>query len=110
MDQHGNLPKNTENEGNDAPNASRRRFLSRVAKVGVAAAIPASYGYWIEPDHFGVAELEIRIPDWPKAASGVRIGHLSDVHCDSDSEVDRASRAAKLLLAQKPDVVFLTGD
>lgn len=40
----------------------------------------------------------------------MRIGQLSDLHCENDRAVARTKRAAQLLLAQKPDIVFLTGD
>src|SRR5215831_9702114 len=102
---------NSNNEAASQPRVtSRRAFMLRMAKVGLVAAMPAGYGFWVEPDQIRVAESEIRLTDWPKSASGLRIGHLSDTHCDSDHEVERAERAARLLLQQKPDVVFLTGD
>src|SRR5690349_7347835 len=94
----------------DSRLSSRRRFLFRSAGFGLAAALPAGYGYWVEPEQIRVAEIEIPLTDWPKSATGLRIGHLSDPHCDSEHEVSRAERAARLLLAQKPDIVFLTGD
>ena len=40
----------------------------------------------------------------------MRLGHLSDFHCENDRAVARTARAAALMLAQKPHVVLLTGD
>jgi uncharacterized protein len=68
------------------------------------------YGHEIEPDGLVVARLDVHITGWPHDLAGFRVGHLSDTHCDSDRAVARAHRAAMLLKAQTPDVVFLTGD
>jgi predicted MPP superfamily phosphohydrolase len=70
----------------------------------------AAYSYAIEPDQVRIATVVAHIPELPKAANGLRIGHLSDTHCDSDRAVNRAAAAARLLMAQKPDMVVITGD
>ena len=76
--------------------------------AGVAGA--AGYARWIEPNRIAMTRLNIGLPDWPRDQAPLRIGHLSDLHCDGDSADERARRAAAMLLAERPDVVFLTGD
>jgi predicted MPP superfamily phosphohydrolase len=43
-------------------------------------------------------------------ADGLRIGFLSDLHCDSEAALARTERAASLLASRGPDVVLLGGD
>ena len=89
---------------------SRRRFL----KIGAAAAVTglgaSGYAYEIEPAHPKVARHDIKIDGWPASAAGLRIGQLSDLHCQDHRSVARTALAARMLLALQPDIVFLTGD
>ena len=94
---------------------SRRRFLTANSlKIGAAAAVAAlgapAYAYEIEPAHPVVTQHDITIPGWPASASGLKIGQLSDLHCQDRRAEARTARAAQMLLEQKPDIVFLTGD
>src|SRR5579872_2793413 len=57
-----------------------------------------------------VVHVSVPIAGLPWTVDGIRIGHLSDTHCDSSRAVAQTARAARLLRAQNPDVVFLTGD
>lgn len=88
----------------------RRRFLKTLAAGAVVGITTPTYAHEIEPEHLEVVRREVRLPDWPAHADGLRVGHLGDFHCHDDRAVARAARAARLLLEQKPDVVFLTGD
>ena len=93
------------------PNSpSRRRFL-KTATAGAVAGLGAGlYAADWEPNHAEVVHQAVSLAGWPASAAGLRIGQLSDLHCQSEAAVARAARAARLLLAQKPDVVLLTGD
>lgn len=88
----------------------RRRFL----KIGAAAAVAVFgapvYGAEIEPDHPRVTRRDVKAPGWPASAAGLTVGQLSDLHCQDRHAVARTARAAHLLLAERPDIVFLTGD
>ncbi len=89
---------------------ARRRFL-KTAVAGAAAGLGTGiYAHEWEPDHPQIVHRDIHLPGWPLSAAGLRVGQLSDLHCQSKAAVARTARAARLLLAQKPDVVFLTGD
>lgn len=87
---------------------TRRRFLGGGAlAVGVFAG---PYAKWVEPNWVRVARLDIEIPGWPGHAAGLVIGQISDLHCDNAADARRTAHAARLLMAEKPDVVFVTGD
>lgn len=90
---------------------ARRRLLKRLA-LGTMLMIGGAAGdaYAVEPDALRVETHDVAPKHWPATASGLRVGLLSDLHCNSDAAVSRTARAAHLLLAQKPDVVALTGD
>ena len=89
---------------------ARRRFL-KTAAVSVAAGLGTTiYGHEAEAEHLEVVHQTVRIAGWPMSAAGMKIGQLSDLHCEDARAVARTARAARLLLAQKPDVVALTGD
>jgi predicted MPP superfamily phosphohydrolase len=87
---------------------TRRRFLIGGAFAGAVGIGP--YARYVEPNWVRVARLDIRLPGWPRAADGYRIGQISDLHCDSPADQRRTAHAARLLMAEDPDVVFVTGD
>lgn len=89
---------------------ARRRFLKTAAVGALALGGTALYAGEAEPEHLEIVEKDVKLPGWPGSASGLRIGQLSDLHCQSDRAVARTKRAVALLLEQKPDVIFLTGD
>jgi uncharacterized protein len=64
----------------------------------------------VEPYRLVVERRRIALKGWPRRLAGYRIGHLSDFHCDSEKSVARTARAAQLLLAERPNLVCLTGD
>lgn len=95
----------------DKPSSPARRRVLRTVAIGLlASACTTLYAGEIEPDHLEVVRHDIKIPGWPRSAAGLQIGQLSDLHCQSARSVARAHQAVALLLAQKPDIVFLTGD
>lgn len=97
-------------EANKPASPARRRFLKTAAAGAVAGLGTGIYAHEWEPDHPQVVHRAVRLAGWPQPAAGLRVGHLSDLHCQSRAAVARTARAARLLLAQRPDVVFLTGD
>lgn len=88
----------------------RRRFLKIGAAVAAAGLGTSAYGYEWEPDHPRVSHVTVKVPGWPASAAGLKIGQLSDLHCQSWRARARTARAARMLLAEEPDIVFLTGD
>ena len=89
---------------------SRRRFLKTLAVGAVAGIATPTYAHEYAPEHLVVTRRDVVLPDWPAHTDGLRVGHLGDFHCDTDRAAERTARAAQMLLALKPDVVFLTGD
>ncbi|MGI4791942.1 MAG: metallophosphoesterase [Janthinobacterium lividum] len=89
---------------------ARRRFLKISAATALAGLGTPTYAFEVEPDHPRVTHHDISIKGWPVAASGMRVGQLSDLHCQDSRAEARIAHAVQLMLAQKPAIVFLTGD
>jgi len=89
---------------------SRRRFLRNTIATGLVFGGAYEYSYAFEANHFEVVPVDLSLHGTPKDTVGLRIGQLSDMHCDSDHAHRRTEHAVQLLLEQKPDIVFLTGD
>ena len=103
-------PKTAHRRPNRPLSPSRRRFLKLGAAAAVTSLGTSSYAYGIEPAHPKVTRHDIQIDGWPSSAAGLKIGQLSDLHCQDARSVARTAHAAQMLRALKPDIVFLTGD
>jgi len=68
------------------------------------------YGHRAAPNTLEVVCTDVRFNNWPSGTSDVRVGFLSDVHCESDISVSTCARAAIRLMEQRPDLVLLGGD
>ncbi|NUQ70997.1 MAG: metallophosphoesterase [Chthonomonadales bacterium] len=89
---------------------SRRRLLSLLAAGTLTPpAGVLGYAHWIECRRLSITRLRIHLPRWP-ASRPLRVGQISDLHCDSEAAEDLARRAVALLMSLQPDLVALTGD
>ncbi|MEO7719549.1 MAG: metallophosphoesterase, partial [Capsulimonas sp.] len=94
---------------NSSRSLTRRRFLqvSGLIAAGTGAEL---YAHRHEASHLVVETTEVAIAGWPAGRAPFRIGQLSDFHCDFPEALARTHHAVRMLLAQKPDIVVLTGD
>lgn len=90
------------------PRPTRRAFLGLLA-VGGAGLASAAYARYLEPDWLDVAEVTLDPLRFP-APKGLRILHLSDLHFGPHVSLEHISHAVELGLAQRPDLIALTGD
>lgn len=71
------------------------------------------YSHYIEPRRLRLSRWRISIPRLPAELEGLKIVHLSDLHIRSENKpfpLEVGRRAVQMALAQKPDLVCLTGD
>jgi predicted MPP superfamily phosphohydrolase len=90
---------------------SRMDFLNQVALV--AASVPfVSFLYGMARGAFNYTIHQVTVPlaHLPAAFNGLKILHISDIHIGSFTSPEPLERAVALINAQKPDVVFFTGD
>jgi predicted MPP superfamily phosphohydrolase len=79
--------------------------------VGAGAAAALYWIAWHEPRRLVVRERELRLPNWPSALDGLRVGALSDLHAGlGHTNPARVREAVELLNAQRPDLICLLGD
>lgn len=79
----------------------------------VAAAIPlATLGYGIisGAHDYRVRRVRIKLPHLPAAFHGLTIGQLSDIHSGSFFNKTAVTGGIDMLLREKPNIVFFTGD
>jgi hypothetical protein len=59
---------------------------------------------------FQLHVLPLKLPRLPRSFSGIRIAHISDIHMGGWMNRERLKRVADLILAEKPDLLLITGD
>jgi len=90
---------------------SRSDFL---LKVGLAfAAIPVvgmTYGILVGAHDYTVRRKKIVLKKLPPAWNGLKIVQLSDIHSGSFYNKTAVEKGIDLVMKEKPDVIFFTGD
>ena len=87
---------------------TRRAFLATLA-VGGAGLSAGAYARYAEPAWLEVSEITLEPGIFP-APIGLRILHLSDLHFGPHVSLELIERAVELGLAQRPNLIALTGD
>jgi predicted MPP superfamily phosphohydrolase len=70
----------------------------------------ARYGFLMEPGRIKVEFVTLRLPRLTQAFDGLRITQLSDIHMGGWMNGDRFQHIVNMVVAQQPDMLFLTGD
>jgi len=69
-----------------------------------------SYGRHVEPTWLERTHHSIPVPDLSPSLQGLRIVHLTDIHCGSHITDEFLDEAIELAQAQNPDLIAITGD
>lgn len=90
---------------------SRSGFL---LKVGLAvSAIPfagMTYGILVGAHDYTVRKKRLILKNLPSAWNGLKIVQLSDIHSGSFYNKTAVQRGIDMIMKQKPDIIFFTGD
>lgn len=90
---------------------SRIKFLSQLGFiVGAIPFISLIYGMIGSAFDFRVRKTRINFPNLPEAFNGLKIAQVSDIHSGSYIGTGHLQRAVDLLMEQKADIIFFTGD
>ncbi len=90
---------------------SRSEFLSKAALVASTIPLGAfAYGIISGAHDYRVRRLTVTLPNLPKSFDGIRIGQLSDIHSGSFCNKTAVKGGVEMMLSEKPDVIFFTGD
>jgi predicted MPP superfamily phosphohydrolase len=68
------------------------------------------YGALVEPGLFSVETVSLMLERLPASFSGLRVAQISDIHMGGWMDLDRFQQVADLTLAEKPDILLITGD
>ncbi|WP_421945144.1 metallophosphoesterase [Pedobacter sp.] len=95
----------------EAEPISRSEFLVKAGLV--AAAVPLtslSWGIISGAYDYQVRRVNLILPNLPKAFDGITMAQISDIHSGSFYNKTAVKGGVEMLLAEKPDFVFFTGD
>ncbi len=90
---------------------SRSQFLVKAGML--AAAVPLSslsFGILSGAYDYQLVRRKLYLPNLPKSFDGMLIGQLSDIHSGSFYDQKAVLGGVEMLLNEKPDAVFFTGD
>jgi predicted MPP superfamily phosphohydrolase len=90
---------------------TRSEFMSKAALIAVAVPMATfSFGIASGAHNYRLRKRTIYLPNLPRQFDGITIGQLSDIHSGSFFSRKGVKKGIDLLLGEKPDVVFFTGD
>lgn len=90
---------------------SRLAFLNRIGlMVGSLTFGAFIYGFTRGGYAIRVRRVPLRFPGLAKGLQGLRIVQISDMHLGSFADEAPVKRMVDAILAEKPDLVFFTGD
>ncbi|SFC19049.1 hypothetical protein SAMN05421780_103214 [Flexibacter flexilis DSM 6793] len=90
---------------------TRSEFLAKTgAVVSAMPLVTMGYGILSGAHDYRVHRQKIYLPNLPKEFHGLRVGQLSDIHSGSFFNKTAVKGGVEMLLNEKPDVIFFTGD
>jgi len=90
---------------------SRSAFLSKAALVATAVPLGTmAFGIVSGAHDYRVRHVRVPLRNLPRAFHGVRAVQISDLHTGSFWNKTAVQGGVKMILDQKPDLIFFTGD
>jgi Predicted phosphohydrolases len=102
--------KETNSESVGEP-ISRSSFIVKAGLI--TAAIPLTsltWGISSGAYDYKIKRRTLVLPNLPKAFEGIKLGQISDIHSGSFYNKKAVQGGVDMLLAEKPDFIFFTGD
>ncbi|MCX6291904.1 MAG: metallophosphoesterase [Bacteroidetes bacterium] len=90
---------------------SRFEFLTKLGLfIGAIPFVSLIFGMINGAYDYRVRKVTLKFPHLPGTFKGLRILQFSDLHSGSFMGTNHLEKAVQLMLEQKPDVIFFTGD
>jgi predicted MPP superfamily phosphohydrolase len=90
---------------------SRTEFLSKAALVSVSIpAVTMSFGIISGAHNYRIRKKILKFSNLPRSFDGIRVAQLSDIHSGSFYNKRAVRHGIEMLMNEKPDIVFFTGD
>jgi predicted MPP superfamily phosphohydrolase len=104
---------NTTAEQNKIPGEtiSRSQFLVKAGLVTAAVPLSSlSWGIVSGAYDYQIKRVKLILPNLPKAFDGIKLAQISDIHSGSFYNKIAVKGGVDMLMSEKPDLVFFTGD
>lgn len=102
---------NGSKEVSEGDKISRSEFFAKSALVAGSLPLAAmSFGIISGAHDYRIRRKSIIIPNLPKAWHGVKVAQISDIHSGSFWNRIAVEGGVDMMMAEKPDIVFFTGD
>ncbi len=89
----------------------RSEFLAKTAMVvGAIPVVSLTWGILSGAHDYRIRRVRLVLRNLPRSFDGLKIAQLSDIHSGSFFNKTAVKGGVEMLLAEKPDVVFFTGD
>lgn len=101
----------SENAPNESPTIPRSEFLIRAGTL--VAALPLAsftYGMVSSAYDYRIKHQTLYLPNLPDSFDGIKLGQISDIHSGSFYDRKAVIGGVEMLLKEKPDMIFFTGD
>jgi predicted MPP superfamily phosphohydrolase len=96
---------------NETISLGRRKTLANIGVILLALPVGTMlFGLFKTAYNFKVHRITLKFPNLPKSFAGLRFVQISDIHTGSFLKDDELKDAVQLVLDQKPDLIFFTGD
>jgi uncharacterized protein len=90
---------------------TRSQFLNKAGLIaGASPLLISSYGILSGAHDYQVHKKTLYLPNLPSSFDGLRFAQLSDIHSGSFFNKIAVKGGVEMLLKEKPDVIFFTGD
>ncbi|TKC12224.1 metallophosphoesterase [Pedobacter polaris] len=90
---------------------SRSDFLVKAGLITAAVPLSSlSWGIISGAYDYQIKRVKLVLPNLPKAFDGITMAQISDIHSGSFYNKTAVKGGVEMLLAEKPDFVFFTGD
>ncbi|MBC7920432.1 MAG: metallophosphoesterase [Ferruginibacter sp.] len=96
---------------NHLPTIPRSEFLVRAAVVaGTIPVVGVGYGILVGAHDYRIRRVKLALKNLPSSFDGLRIAQISDIHSGSFFNKRAVQGGVDMILREKPDVIFFTGD
>jgi predicted MPP superfamily phosphohydrolase len=90
---------------------TRAQFLSQAGAItGAIPFVILSKGIFKGAYDYRIHNVPLYLRNLPLGFEGLKVGQLSDIHTGSLFDKDSVHKGIQMLLAEKPDLIFFTGD
>lgn len=93
------------------PVITRSDFLIKSGLlVGGTSMISLTRGFTSNLYDYQVKHIDLILPNLPRSFDGIKIAQISDIHAGSFFNKKAVENGVNMLLAERPDLLFFTGD